>query len=79
MYQGSEEGQRKVYRKLFTDLLEIKKNGGDISAVTTWGIAENSHIRKHTKQVLFSNYDTPKDVYYEILQTYLDEGFEVEP
>lgn len=77
-FPGSEEKQRKHFRTIFTDLLEIKRNGGNLSSITIWGIGDDTSWRYPHMPLLYSDYETPKDVYYEVLQAYLDAGFKVE-
>ena len=75
--RNSEKERRERFKKVFTDLLEIKRDGGNITSLTIWGIADNTSWLKEFTPLLFEGYDTPKDVYYEVLQAYLDAGFEV--
>ncbi|MBQ8314806.1 MAG: endo-1,4-beta-xylanase, partial [Lachnospiraceae bacterium] len=75
--QNSEEEQLERFRKVFTDLLEIKRNGGDITALTIWGIADHTSWLKEYSPLLFETYETPKDAYYAVIQAYLDAGFKV--
>ena len=75
---SSEKIQRERYRTIFTELLKIKKNGGNLSSVTIWGIGDDMSWKYPYTPLLYSDYETPKDAYYDVLQAYLDAGFKVE-
>jgi len=66
----SEKSQQEFYVRVFRDLLEIRKNGGDISSITLWGMADNVSWRGQNSPLLFENRSTPKRVYYEVLRAF---------
>ncbi len=76
-YPNSEEDQRKAFERVFRDLLEVKKNGGNITVINMWGIGDHNSWLPHYTPLMFKNYDVPKDAYYAVLQAYLDAGFKV--
>ncbi|MBQ8546867.1 MAG: endo-1,4-beta-xylanase [Lachnospiraceae bacterium] len=55
---------------MFKDLLELRKNGGDISSITLWGMADNVSWRGQNSPLLFFNRSTPKRAYYEVLRAF---------
>ena len=58
------------YCKFMKTLLEIAKDGGKITGLTFWGMADNiTEMREYTPY-LFSYVGRPKDVYYKVLQVY---------
>jgi len=69
--------QERYYYELMTYLLEIKKNGGKITGITYWGLSDQNSWRGSQKPLLFSTPTKPKDVYYKVLQAYVDAGLSV--
>ena len=68
--ETSEKSQQDFYVRVFKDLLEIRKNGGDISSITLWGMADNVSWRGQNSPLLFFNRSTPKREYYEVLRAF---------
>ncbi len=68
--ETSEKSQQDFYVRVFRDLLELRKNGGDISSITLWGMADNVSWRGQYSPLLFENRSTPKRVYYEVLRAF---------
>ena len=69
----SEKSQQDFYVRVFRELLELKKNGGDISSITFWGMADNVSWRREDSPLLFSDRSTPKKAYYEVLRAFGEE------
>ncbi len=67
----NEEKQMEKYAKIFRYFAEIKQNGGNITGFTIWGLADSIDARD-TKAVLFSYPGRQKDVYYRVLQEYVE-------
>lgn len=59
------------------DLLEIKQAGGNITAITYWGLSDVNSWRKSEKALLYSTLKTPKLSYYKVLEAYIDAGLYV--
>jgi GH35 family endo-1,4-beta-xylanase len=66
----SEKSQQDFYVRVFLDLLEIRENGGDISSITLWGMADNVSWRGQHSPLLFEKRSTPKKAYYEVLRAF---------
>ena len=66
----SEKSQQDFYVRVFRELLELKKKGGDISSITFWGMADNVSWRREASPLLFSDCSTPKKAYYEVLRAF---------
>ena len=60
---------------LMTNILRIKKNGGNITGITHWGISDDVTWIKGEKPLLFSTLGVAKDAYYRVLAAYKDAGF----
>ncbi|MBQ8547241.1 MAG: endo-1,4-beta-xylanase [Lachnospiraceae bacterium] len=73
----TEEKQAEIYVTIWKGMLELKKAGGNISAIVCWGVADNVAGVQEATPLMFYYPDKPKDVYYEVLQAYLDAGFKV--
>lgn len=71
--ETSEKSQQDFYVRVFRDLLEIRKNGGDISSITLWGMADNVSWRREDSPLLFSDRSTPKKAYYEVLRAFWED------
>jgi len=69
--------QAEMYATVLTDLVKIKRNGGKITCITLWGTSDLYGSSKSLEGTLFARPDKPKDVYYAVLQAYLDAGFKV--
>ena len=68
--ETSEKSQQEFYVRVFRDLLELRKNGGDVSSITFWGMADNVSWRGQYSPLLFSKRGTPKKAYYEVLRAF---------
>jgi len=78
MFEGStEEIQESAYIGLMTDVLEAKKAGAKITGITLWEPADNVAGSRDYKPTMFYTPGEPKDVYYKVLQVYLDAGYTV--
>ena len=60
---------------LMTNILRIKKKGGNITCITHWGISDDVTWIKGEKPLLFSTLGVAKDAYYRVLAAYKDAGF----
>lgn len=60
---------------LMTNILTIKKNGGNITGITFWGIADDVTWIKGETPLLFSTLGTAKYAYYRLLEAYRDAGY----
>lgn len=65
------------YYQLMSAILELKKEGGNITSITYWGISDDKSWRISDKPLLFSYGNRPKDAFYQVIQAYLDAGFEI--
>ncbi|MBP3616668.1 MAG: endo-1,4-beta-xylanase [Lachnospiraceae bacterium] len=72
----TEEVQADVFVAIMRDMLELKKAGGNISAIVFWGIADNIAGNRQYKPLMFETVEQPKDAYYKVLQAYVDAGKE---
>ena len=63
----TEEVQAEAYVALLTDVLELKRAGGNITGITFWGMADQGLV---PKPYLFEQPGRPKEVYYRVLQAY---------
>ncbi len=70
--------QEKYYYDLMSYLLEIKKNGGNITGLTYWGLGDSNSWRGSQSPLLFSAPGKPKNAYYKVIQAYEDAGYAVE-
>lgn len=69
--------QGKYYHQLMSAILELKKEGGNITSITYWGISDDKSWRSSDKPLLFSYGNRPKDAFYQVIQAYLDAGYEI--
>lgn len=60
---------------LMTNILKVKKNGGNITGITFWGISDDVTWIKGQKPLLFSTLGVAKEAYYRVLAAYKDAGF----
>ncbi|MBQ9766703.1 MAG: endo-1,4-beta-xylanase [Lachnospiraceae bacterium] len=73
----SEAEQAAYLYELMTGILQVKKNGGNITGLTFWGLADNLSWRGPQSPLLFSVFNTPKKSYYQVLEAYTDAGYKV--
>ena len=59
-------------------ILELKKEGGNISGITYWGTGDDHSWRGQQKPLLFSMMGIPKPAYYKVLQAYEDSGYTIQ-
>lgn len=62
------------YYDIMKGLLEIKQNGGNITGITWWGLADICSWRGDEKPLMFKTMKTPKLAYYKVLDAYVDAG-----
>ena len=70
--------QSNYYYSLMKGLLELKKNGGNITGITYWGMGDDRSWRGSQKPLLFSMLGIPKPAYYKVLQAYVDAGYTIQ-
>ncbi len=70
--------QSNYYYGLMKGILELKKEGGNISGITYWGMGDDRSWRGSQKPLLFSSLGIPKPAYYKVLQAYVDAGYTIE-
>lgn len=61
--------------QLMKNVNSVKKNGGNITGVTFWGVADDVTWIKNATPLLFSRLNVAKQAYYSVLQAYTDAGF----
>ncbi len=69
------EEYEQYYCEFMKTLLEIARGGGKITGLTFWGMADNITGPREYTPFLFSYVGRPKDVYYKVLQTYVDPDY----
>ena len=70
-----ESVQATYYYNLMKALLELKKEGRDISGITYWGMSDYTSWRSENSPLLFTMPGKPKEGYYKVLQAYEDSGY----
>ncbi len=60
---------------LMSNILKVKKNGGNITGITFWGISDDVTWIKGQKPLLFSTLGVAKNAYYRVLDAYRDAGY----
>lgn len=60
---------------LMSNILKVKKNGGNITGITFWGISDDVTWIKGQQPLLFSTLGVAKEAYYRVLAAYKDAGF----
>lgn len=73
-----ENVQATYYYDLMTTILELKKEGRDISGITYWGMSDYNSWRSKDNPLLFSIAGRPKEGYYKVLQAYVDSGYTIQ-
>jgi len=72
------EGTQAMYAyDLMKRLLKLKAEGADITGITWWGVGDNVSWRPGENALMFTNIDTPKKTYFQVLKAYTDAGFTV--
>ena len=72
--KGSVDQANYMY-DLMTNILSVKRNGGNITGLTIWGISDNVTWIKGETPLLFSTLGNAKYVYYRVLDAYRDAGY----
>ena len=62
---------------LMSNILKVKKNGGNITGITFWGISDDVTWIKDATPLLFSTLGVAKYAYYRVLEAYKDAGYSV--
>ena len=70
----SDTEQANYLYQLLKNILNIKKNGGNITGLTFWGISDDVSWIQGKNPLLFSSFNVPKASYYSVLQAYADAG-----
>ena len=70
--------QANYYYNLMKGLLELKKDGGNITGITYWGRGDDHSWRSDGTPLLFSMPGKPKEAYYKVLQAYVDSGYTIQ-
>ena len=70
--------QANYYYNLMKGILELKKEGGNISAITYWGMGDDHSWRGDRTPLLFSMPGIAKPAYYKVLQAYVDAGYTIQ-
>lgn len=73
---NSGEGvQAMYYYELMQYILELKKNGANITGITLWGLSDATSWRRDEKPLLFSTPGEPKIGYEYVLKAYFEAGY----
>lgn len=73
----NENTQAEYYYNLMSGILDLKKAGGKITGITYWGLSDNYSWRESQSPLLFYLPSRPKPSYYQVLQAYVDAGYEI--
>ncbi|MBO4458913.1 MAG: endo-1,4-beta-xylanase [Butyrivibrio sp.] len=57
---------------LFKQINNVKKNGGNITGITWWGLSDQTTWINNSKPLLFSSPGNPKQAYNKVIQAYTD-------
>ncbi len=68
----SESEQAAYVYDVMKAVCEVKKEGGNITGFTWWGMSDDISWRKDKSPLLFSNIWTPKASYYRTLDAFTD-------
>lgn len=71
----SSKEQAQYYYDLMSALISSKKAGANITAIVWWGLSDEGSWRKSEQPLLYSNYTTPKEAYYSVLNAYYNAGY----
>lgn len=69
------EDQEQYYCEFMKTLLMLAQDGGKITGVTFWGHGDTVSWLKEYTPLMFTHIGRPKDVYYKVLQTYIDPDY----
>lgn len=75
--ETGKEDQERYYCELMNNILEIAGAGGKIEGITFGATGDIYSWLPQYDPLLFIRPGQPKDIYYKVLQIYLDAGFEV--
>ena len=67
--------QAKYYYDLMSAILQVKKSGGNITALIFWGLTDEDSWRQPKKPLLYSDYSTQKEAYASVLKAFDDSGY----
>ncbi len=70
--------QSNYYYSLMKGILELKKDGGNITGITYWGTGDDRSWRGDQTPLLFSMMGIPKPAYYKVLQAYVDSDYTIQ-
>lgn len=70
----NETYQANYYYDIMKRILQMKKEGANITGITLWGLADTNSWRSNEKPLLFKTLKTPKASYYKVLEAYVDAG-----
>ena len=74
----NEKAQANYCYYLMQGLLELKKEGCNISGITYWGMSDSLSWRKDKTPLLFSEPGKKKEAYYQVLKAYVDAGYSMQ-
>ncbi|MEE3469731.1 MAG: endo-1,4-beta-xylanase [Butyrivibrio hungatei] len=57
---------------LFKKINQIKKNGGNVTGITWWGLSDQTTWINNSKPLLFSSPGQPKQAYNKVIQAYTE-------
>lgn len=60
---------------LMSNILSVKKSGGNITGITIWGVSDDVTWIKGETPLLFSSLGVAKYAYYRVLEAYKDAGY----
>lgn len=75
----SESTQAQYYYNIMKAILDVKKAGGNITAVIWWGLSDEDSWRSSQNPLLYSDYGTQKAAYAAVIQAYFDAGYTLVP
>ncbi len=74
----SESTQAEYYYNIMKAILDVKKAGGNITAIIWWGLSDEDSWRSSKNPLLYSDYGTQKAAYSSVIQAYFDAGYTLE-
>lgn len=75
---SNDKTQADYYYYLMKGLLELKKEGGNVTGITYWGMSDSQSWRSEKTPLLFSTPGEKKSAYYSVLKAYIDAGYIIE-
>lgn len=73
----NQDTQARYYYDLMRAILDVKKSGGNITALVWWGMTDD-HSWRDDNPLLYSTFNVKKPSYNAVLQAYFDAGFTME-